>query len=145
MLMEIKQEFGRVTTPNAFATVLGEVFASQHRFDREKEQLFVLGLSTRHVIAYLDLVSMGTIDASLVHPREVFRRAVNLGVAKIALAHNHPSGDVQPSREDIVVTKQLIKAGQILGIPLVDHVIVSKDTDRFFSIRSEHPELGWTA
>ncbi|WP_436717757.1 JAB domain-containing protein [Roseiconus lacunae] len=145
MLMEIKHEFTKVTAPETFAAVLGDVFAVQHEFDRAKEQLFVVGLNTKHAIRYLDLVSMGTIDASLVHPREVFRHAVNFGVAKIAVAHNHPSGDLQPSREDIAVTKQLIKAGSILGIPLMDHLIVSMNAGDFLSLRSEHPELGWTA
>lgn len=92
----------------------------------EKELFAVLSLNTRNGILACDVTSVGTAQATLVHPREVFRRAVQLGAVSIIVAHNHPSGDVSPSGEDIEITKRLHEAGVVLGINLLDHVIVSK-------------------
>jgi DNA repair protein RadC len=69
---------------------------------------------------------MGTLDANLVHPREVFKPGIEYGASAVILVHNHPSGVVTPSTADIEITKQLIQAGNIIGISLVDHVIVGK-------------------
>jgi DNA repair protein RadC len=74
-------------------------------------------------------VSVGTLTASLVHPREVFGPAVREGAASVVLAHNHPSGDPTPSREDLRLTRQLIEAGKLLDVPVHDHVIVGNGTD----------------
>jgi len=74
------------------------------------------------------VISIGTLNASLVHPREVFEPAVVLHAASIVVAHNHPSGDVNPSATDIALTKRLIESGKILGISIDDHIIVSKKT-----------------
>lgn len=92
----------------------------------------------QRVSAFVE-VSRGTMTASLVHPREVFGAAVRLGAAAIIVAHNHPSGDPEPSAEDIAVTERLRQAGEILGIPLQDHVIVGRDS--FVSLRER---LRWT-
>jgi len=73
----------------------------------------------------LELVSLGTLNSSLVHPREVFTRAVGERSAQIIIAHNHPSGIAEPSEDDITLTKRLIKAGDLLGIELIDHIIVA--------------------
>jgi len=81
----------------------------------------------------VELVNIGTLTASLVHPRETFRRAVIRGSASIIVAHNHPSGEVDPSEEDTKVTKLLFEAGNILGIKMLDHVIFAKGM--FFSFR----------
>jgi DNA repair protein RadC len=81
----------------------------------------------------VELVNIGTLTASLVHPRETFRRAVIQGSASIIVAHNHPSGEVDPSEEDTKVTKLLFEAGNILGIKMLDHVIFTKGM--FFSFR----------
>ena len=78
-------------------------------------------------------VSLGTLNASLVHPREVFGPALREGAASLVLIHNHPSGDPTPSREDVRLTRQLVEAGQLLDLPVHDHVIVGNGTDDWVS------------
>ena len=80
-------------------------------------------------------ISIGSLSASIVHPREVFRAAVDYAAAAMILCHNHPSGDPSPSKEDIMVTKRMLKAGNIMDIPVLDHVIIGKN--RFFSLKEE--------
>lgn len=99
--------------------------ASHVYFNPECECLVVLLLTTRKRIKGHHLVSMGSLNAILVHAREVFRVAVTGAAAGIILMHNHPSGEPQPSGEDIRVTRQMIQAGKVLGIEVVDHVIVA--------------------
>lgn len=90
----------------------------------ERERFAVLLLDGKHRLQRIELVSEGTLTSSLVHPREVFCAAVREAAAAIICVHNHPSGDPEPSREDLDVTRRLIRAGRLLGIPLVDHVVV---------------------
>lgn len=92
-----------------------------------KEHLRGLYLNAHYKVVHDEILSMGTIDANLVHPREVFRPAVEHLAAAVILVHNHPSGEVAPSGADLKVTEQVIEAGRLLGIELVDHVIVTKD------------------
>ena len=86
-------------------------------------------------------VTRGLLDASLVHPREVFREAIRSMTAAIVLVHNHPSGDVQPSAEDLRITRQIVEAGKIVGISVLDHVILGKRVGHreksFLSMREE--------
>ncbi len=107
-------------------------FEQEH--DREKEHFWILGLNTKNVIQYADLVSLGSLSASIVHPRETFRLAVMKATANIIIGHNHPSGDTQPSQEDILLTKRLSQAGEILGINVLDHVIIGGE-GKYFSFR----------
>lgn len=93
-----------------------------------KEHLRGLYLNTHHRVVHDEVISIGTIDANLIHPREVFKPAIEYGASAIVLVHNHPSGIVTPSQADIEITKQLIEVGKLVGIQLVDHVIVTKDT-----------------
>ena len=83
-------------------------------------------LNTRRRVKGHQLVTIGTMDTILVHPREVFRCAIIAAAAKIALAHNHPSGEATPSQADIKVTRDLIRAGQLLKIEVLDHVIIGR-------------------
>lgn len=91
-----------------------------------QERFFVVLLDGRHRVLRYELVSQGTLTASLVHPREVFRPALRESAAALVLVHNHPSGDPTPSREDHEVTERLTRAGEILGIPVLDHVVVAE-------------------
>jgi len=91
---------------------------------KKKEHFLVLCLDTRNRLINRKLVSMGSLDTSIVHPREVFKEAVSSCAASVIFAHNHPSGDPEPSKEDIELTKRLAKAGEILGIDVLDHIIV---------------------
>ena len=83
-------------------------------------------LDGRHRVVRHELVSQGTLTASLVHPREVFRPALREGAAAVLLVHNHPSGDPTPSREDREITERLVRAGELLGVPVLDHVVVAE-------------------
>lgn len=98
----------------------------QPRFQgRQRESFHVLLLDARHRLISIDEVSVGTLTASLVHPREVFREAIRSAAAALLLVHHHPSGDPAPSAEDRTVTHRLVAAGELLGISVVDHVIVA--------------------
>ena len=87
----------------------------------------VLLLDHKNRVTGIDVVSIGSLSASLVHPREVFKAAVLANAAAILVLHNHPSGDPKPSEEDVKITARLAEAGGILGIPLLDHVVVAAD------------------
>lgn len=100
---------------------------------RPRESFHVLLLDARHRLMSIDEVSVGTLTASLVHPREVFREAIRQAAAALLLVHHHPSGDPSPSPEDRAVTDRLTAAGRLLGIGVVDHVIVSEGG--FFSFQ----------
>jgi DNA repair protein RadC len=100
-----------------------------------KEHFLAIHLNTRHIPLLLDVVSVGTLSASLVHPREVFRRAITEGCANLVLVHNHPSGDPAPSPDDIEITTRLVRVGELVGIEVLDHVILAGE--RYFSFREE--------
>jgi len=98
-----------------------------------KEHFLVLCLNARRQLLRIETVSVGTLSASLVHPREVFAPAISNGAAAVVVVHNHPSGDPSPSAEDRESTRRLQRAGELMGIPVADHVIVSESS--FFSFR----------
>ena len=91
----------------------------------QREHFLVLLLNARHEVMAKETVSVGSLNASIVHPREVFKPAVLASAASIVLVHNHPSGDPEPSEEDLSITKRLVEAGELLGIGVLDHVIVA--------------------
>lgn len=91
---------------------------------RKKEHFILILLDARHRILKVAPVSVGSLDMSVVHPREAFREAITAGAAAILLAHNHPSGDPAPSPQDLDLTRRLVEAGRLLGIPVLDHLIV---------------------
>jgi DNA repair protein RadC len=119
------------------AFVFQELFAHEDRIDQDKEHVYVMHLNSRRQILLVELVALGTLNNATMHPRETYRRAVIAGADSIIIAHNHPSGDVTPSEADITVTTQLYKAGEILQIPLEDHVIFTNQRDYFFSFRNK--------
>jgi len=104
---------------------------------RREEHIAVLALDARRRILAAQLVSQGCLTSAMAHPREVFRAAVKLGAAAIVVGHNHPSGDPSPSQEDHALTRRLRDAAEVLGIPLLDHVIVGEG--RAFS----YAECAW--
>jgi len=91
---------------------------------KKKEHFWVICLDTRNRLINCKPVSIGSLDTSIVHPREVFKEAVSSSAASVIFVHNHPSGDPEPSKEDIELTKRLVKAGEIVGIDVLDHIIV---------------------
>ena len=92
-------------------------------------------LNSRHQVLRRDIISIGSLNASIVHPREVYLPAIALSAASLVLAHNHPSGDPTPSEEDLAITRRLHEAGRLLGIELVDHVVVARDAYASFRER----------
>jgi DNA repair protein RadC len=112
----------RIAAPADVLRIMGPVLR-----DLSVEEFHLLALDTRSRVLRDVLVTRGLLDASLVHPREVFRAAIAEAAAGIILVHNHPSGDPTPSAEDRAVTRQLVAAGQLLDLPVYDHVIVAGD------------------
>jgi DNA repair protein RadC len=94
--------------------------------DKKKEYLLAFFLNARHQLIAKEVISIGTLTASLAHPREVFAPAIGKAAAGVILVHNHPSGDPSPSDEDVRLTKRIAQAGQIMGIELLDHLIVAQ-------------------
>ncbi len=109
----------QVTTPRAVAELLLPLYGN-----RPVEQLGVVLLDTKHRVMRTTIVTVGTLDASIMHPREIFREATAAGAAAIVVFHNHPSGDPEPSQEDIALTHRLIAAGVLMGIDVIDHIIL---------------------
>jgi DNA repair protein RadC len=92
--------------------------------DRKQEEFWAVYLDTQNRILSERRITIGLLNSSLVHPREVFSPAISLAAASCLLAHNHPSGDPEPSPEDLDVTRQLVESGRLLGIPVRDHIIL---------------------
>lgn len=107
--------------------------------DYHKEHFYIIALNSRnHSIAE---VSVGSLNASIVHPREVFSEAIKSKAASVIFAHNHPSGDPEPSEDDLIITKRLVEVGKIIGIEVTDHIIVTKevkDKKTFFSFKEKN-------
>jgi DNA repair protein RadC len=99
------------------------------KIDKEPgEKFYVLCLSTRNEVIGIHLVSVGNVNTSVIHPREIFQRAIMSNATSIIIAHNHPSGDPEPSRDDIAITEELVKASKMMGIGLLDHVVIGEST-----------------
>ncbi len=105
----------------------------RHIKNLKREHFVCVYLNARNQILKTETISIGSLNASLVHPREVFAPAVGTSAASVILGHNHPSGDVTPSREDIELTRRMVQAGEILGIEVVDHLIIG--SERFLSMK----------
>lgn len=111
--------------------------AGEFLLEADREKFLLICLDTKNQPTHINIVSIGTLNASTVHPREIFKVAILANSAAIILAHNHPSGDPAPSVEDIEVTKRLVEAGEILGIRVLDHVIVGEQ-DRYVSFKERN-------
>ena len=98
-----------------------------------EEVLIMVTVDTKHRVTGIFEVSRGSLSSSLVHPREVFKRALLMNAASIFVAHNHPSGDVTPSKDDTAITKRLKDAGEVLGVPLLDHMIIGDTSKKYYS------------
>ena len=122
----------KLDSPEATANIIKSVLLSMDKQDRDKEIFFSIGLNVKLQVKYIEIVSMGVLNASLVSPRELFRTAfIRGGVLNIIIAHNHPSGDTTPSLDDIKITHTLRDAGDLLDIHVIDHIIVSTNGEYF--------------
>lgn len=122
-----------ITSPAGVVALLHELIGAAPR-----EHFMVVLLDTKHRPLAIHEVSIGTVDSSVVHPREVFMIAIALASTAIVVAHNHPSGDPSPSSNDRAITRRLRDAGELLGIPLLDHVVIGDDTYYSFADEQVH-------
>lgn len=121
----------KISSP-ADAVELGRLFLE----DSDREQLVVCCLDTKNQPQSVNIASVGSLNSSIVHPREVFKAAVLSNAASILIFHNHPSGDPTPSNEDISITKRLKEAGKLMGIELLDHIIIGSE-GRYCSLKEK--------
>jgi DNA repair protein RadC len=126
-LVRAVSERPQLTSPRQLASYLLPQYGSCH-----VEQFGIVMLDSKHRLIRIKLVSVGSLDATVVHPREVFREAAAASSAGIVLFHNHPSGDPTPSKEDLTLTARMVDAGEIMGIDVVDHLILAEQ--RYFSL-----------
>jgi len=117
----------RLTTPRQLASYLLPQYGAG-----AVEQFGIVMLDTKHRMIRIKILSIGSLDTTVVHPREVFREATSASAAAIVLFHNHPSGDPTPSADDLVLTTRMVNAGDIMGIDVVDHLILADQ--RYFSL-----------
>jgi DNA repair protein RadC len=113
---------------------VADLLMDRLRFEK-KEHFIVIHLDTKNQVIGEEVASIGSLDSSIVHPREIFKSALKKSSASIICVHNHPSGDPTPSREDILVTKRLFEVGQLMGIEVLDHVIIGEH--RFTSLKEK--------
>lgn len=127
----IKYENRKITSPSD-----AEVLCRSFLGDSDREQLIAISLDTKNQPTNINVVSIGSLNSSIVHPREVFKLAILINANSIIIAHNHPSGDATPSREDINITKRLKECGELIGINLIDHIIIG-DEGSFTSLKEK--------
>jgi DNA repair protein RadC len=106
-------------------TVMQGILLREEKIDQEKEHFWMIGLASNNRILYIELVSLGSVNATTVEPMNVFRVAVLKGAVKAIIVHNHPSGELKPSDADKDLTDRLIQVGRILNVPVIDHIIIS--------------------
>ncbi|EEF57074.1 RadC family protein [Pedosphaera parvula] len=138
MAAELKPEGTVLDNPEAIADLLREENRSY-----EVENFQVVLLNTRRKLIRVENITQGTLDTLLIHPREVFKSAISANASAIVLAHNHPSGDPTPSEADIKVTRDLIRAGQLLKIEILDHIILGRRTNERPKDYASLRELGY--
>jgi len=133
-------ELGRRLWPDGDATPLVRGPESVYELCRDiraanREHFVGFYLNSRNQVLRREIISIGSLNASIVHPREVFAPAIAVSAASLVLAHNHPSGDPTPSEEDLAITRRLLEAGRIIGIDVLDHVIVARESYASFKER----------
>lgn len=125
-----KSKAKAITTPK-------DIYQIFHPFleNKKQEYFIVVALNTSNKIIMHEIVAMGTLNQVIIHPREIFKRAIMLCANSIIIIHNHPSGDPEPSNEDITITKKLVEAGKLMDIKVLDHIIIGRDY--FYSFQNE--------
>jgi DNA repair protein RadC len=125
--------------PIKFATPAEVYQAFRNLADSDKERFYTVHLDTKNKVLGIEMVSQGSLDYSPVHPREVYKSALLASAASIIFVHSHPSGDPNPSAADRKITEQLIRAGNLMGIEVLDHVIIGRDG--YYSFSDSEPEI----
>ena len=127
LVKEGKEQYNvdeQITNPETAVKIINKIFDLENKAE---EEMVMMTLDTKNKATGLFRISKGTINASMVHPREIFKRAMLHNANSIMLFHNHPSGDLDPSQEDINTTNRLADSGTLLGIKLLDHIIISRE------------------
>jgi len=132
--MKIKAKKVEIKNPEDVFNIMKEVYRTNDEFDKDREQLYLMCVDARMNLLSLDLISLGTINESLISPREIYRTALSKNAVSVILIHNHPSGSSEPSEEDITATVRVKEAGNILGIALQDHIVIGDNN--FTSMRA---------
>ena len=125
------------TQPQLRSSRDAAVIFRQHLGEVDREHFMVAMLDQKHKVIGINTVSMGSLTASVVHPREVMKPAILSNAAALLCCHNHPSGAPQPSQEDRALTKRLVDAGQLLGIHVIDHIILGDGSETYYSFADE--------
>ncbi|MDO8517558.1 MAG: DNA repair protein RadC, partial [Nanoarchaeota archaeon] len=142
-ISEIQKRINQSQKPIKKISCAEDVFNLMHERlkDKKEEHFYVLMLSNQNNIIAEHEVSKGILDASIIHPREVFKPAIKNSASKIILVHNHPSGNPEPSAEDLDITEKLTKAGDELGIKVLDHIIIGRDKWWGWKEKTKSPNL----
>jgi len=117
-----------IHSPKDIVEILRKNLAVENEIDQDKEHFWSVGLSSSNVVQYIELVTLGILNAAVIAPREVFGMAISKRVCSIITAHNHPSDTSKPSSADLKTIKQLSEAGKLLDIPMLDHLIITKSS-----------------
>jgi DNA repair protein RadC len=125
----VKYNYDKISSPNVAVRILDSIFA-----DADREQLVVLFLDTKNKIVGVDIVATGTLNSCNVSIPNIFKAAIICNAASIIVSHNHPSGDPTPSPEDVRVTENLVQAGKLLDIAVLDHIVIGED-GRYVSLK----------
>ena len=124
-----------ISSPEDAAEIAAKFFEDM---SSDREIFAVMLLNTKNRVIGINVVSVGSLTASVVHPREVFKAACLANAANIILTHNHPSGDPAPSKEDISITSRLVQAGRLMDIPVLDHIVIGDNTGRSISFKANN-------
>jgi len=127
-------KIGETTLP-VIRSTKDVIAQSVYMRDKAREHLMAIYLNARNEMIFKKPMFIGTLNANLVHPREIFQEALKQNAASVILVHNHPSGDAEPSQDDLTITKRIIEAGKIMGIDVLDHVIITKN--KVFSFKEK--------
>lgn len=134
--LKLKTNVKRINGSMDVAPVFRAILDGESELDRDKEHFWIVCVNTKNDILRVELVTLGLLDQTVVHPREVFRPAIGCSAKSIILAHNHPSGDPTPSDKDEMLTARLIDCGKMLDIPVLDHVVIG-DGESYWSMREQ--------
>ena len=119
-----------ITKPKDVAVIMRDLIAG-----KDREHFLVVGVDTKGYITHIEYAHIGTLSDTLIHNREIYKSAILSNSKSIIIGHNHPSGDVSPSRADLIVSERVESAGELLGIDMIDHIIVGEDT--YYSLKEK--------
>lgn len=137
-----KEQKIKVLNGNDVYKIMREVLMRENKIRRDKEHFWIIGLNNVNTILFIELISLGTVNATIVEPMEVYSFALQKRAVKIVMVHNHPSGETQPSQSDKDVTNKMIQVGLFLKVPVIDHLIISDKSFYSFSESGLLEELG---